>query len=47
MLNDALSQKDETIHQLTEKVAELEKQVKQPSDTNKRQFEQTQLLIKV
>ncbi len=47
ILHEALSQKDETINQLTKKVAELEKQSKQPSDTNKRQFEQKQSLIEV
>ena len=42
ILHKALSLKDETINQLTTKVAELEKRIKQPSDTSKRQFEQTQ-----
>ena len=36
ILNDAFSQKDETINELTKKVAELEKQIKQLSDTSRR-----------
>ncbi len=38
ILHVSLSQKDEKINQLTKKVAELEKRIKQPSDTSKRQF---------